>query len=325
MRFYIPEIGDELVLEKDWEFTLVSEYRNKAAWEHWNGGKMPERHWSNNAPPYTKKQILRAGTLLKVDRIYVRKGSSDFSSITFYATDPGAKKKQRFWVKLEDANQIEFKRNETYLADGTPIGDPVTNIPNIEDELILKQDWTFTIGLARNADAWNLLVAPVQGNKWSHWNSKETKQVVLPTGTQLRVVWFSFSKGRPMDSTITLSVQRPGDKKKTKMHLSLVELNGADVDIKRAIKVEIEWERIPYVGQERVTQSTDQFVPTIHLNPPKDYGRVSCKIDGKEKYICTGIAGIAKFRNSYEQYSRTGNGKEWQGIYDHVPQFQLYI
>ena len=63
-----------------------------------------------------------AGTVLAVDRIYIRKGSSDYSSITFYAKGLGESeiknrwsgkttkwKAQRFWAKLQDCNNIEFK------------------------------------------------------------------------------------------------------------------------------------------------------------------------------------------------------------------------
>jgi hypothetical protein len=58
----------------------------------------------NNCLDYT----LPAGTVLKVDRIYIRKGKgmSDYSSVTFYATI--GKKKYRFWSKLADVNNIKF-------------------------------------------------------------------------------------------------------------------------------------------------------------------------------------------------------------------------
>ncbi len=70
---------------------------------------------------------IPAGTILAIDRIYIRKGSSDFSSITFYAKNLGeiekmvdkwnkpkkAKRKAlRFWAKLSDVNTIEFEPTE---------------------------------------------------------------------------------------------------------------------------------------------------------------------------------------------------------------------
>ena len=68
---------------------------------------------------------LPKGTVLAVDRIYIRKGASDFSSITFFAKGLGETevknrwsgrttkwKAQRFWAKLSDCNQIEFELME---------------------------------------------------------------------------------------------------------------------------------------------------------------------------------------------------------------------
>ncbi len=75
----------------------------------------------------TLRVILPAGTLLKIDRIYIRKGASDYSSITFFAKDlgevvipgsrwswgnqkPTKRKAQRFWAKLSDCNKICFEK-----------------------------------------------------------------------------------------------------------------------------------------------------------------------------------------------------------------------
>ena len=81
--------------------------------------------WNKRAKAIAIKEIpitLPAGTVLAVDRIYIRKGSSDYSSITFYAKGLGESeitnrwsgrttkwKAQRFWAKLSDCNQIEFE------------------------------------------------------------------------------------------------------------------------------------------------------------------------------------------------------------------------
>jgi hypothetical protein len=70
---------------------------------------------------------IPAGTTLSIDRIYIRKGASEFSSITFYAKGLGEvtmngsrfswgnqktvkRKAQRFWAKLEDCNKIQFEK-----------------------------------------------------------------------------------------------------------------------------------------------------------------------------------------------------------------------
>jgi hypothetical protein len=81
--------------------------------------------WNNRAKELAVDSIevtFPKGTVLAVDRIYIRKGASDFSSITFYAKGLGESeiknrwsgrttvwKAQRFWAKLQDCNQIEFE------------------------------------------------------------------------------------------------------------------------------------------------------------------------------------------------------------------------
>lgn len=75
-----------------------------------------QRVW--NAPEREEgtEVTLPAGTTLKVDRIYIRKGVGDYDSLTFFATHipgvtdvkrgPFAKRKPRFWAKLGDVNRI---------------------------------------------------------------------------------------------------------------------------------------------------------------------------------------------------------------------------
>ena len=193
MKLYIPEIGDHIVLIKDWTFDLYAENRNEqlgALFGHYlsggyrggwieeevhprfrshdytvdypseNGPKFrkmfggvdynalqkarkeaeescPEfvkywadhKRWNDRAAEIMKDKLtitIPTGTTLAVDRIYIRKGASDYSSITFYAkqlgevTIPGSRwswgnpkskkvKAQRFWAKLADCNNIEFK------------------------------------------------------------------------------------------------------------------------------------------------------------------------------------------------------------------------
>lgn len=57
-----------------------------------------------------------AGTTLSVDRIYIRKGSSEYSSLSFfiqYSPKKTYKKKPRFWAKLADCNKIVFELEES--------------------------------------------------------------------------------------------------------------------------------------------------------------------------------------------------------------------
>lgn len=52
------------------------------------------------------RATLPEGTILTIDRIYIRKGKSDYDSISFYAQIPGIAKKKRFWAKREDVNTM---------------------------------------------------------------------------------------------------------------------------------------------------------------------------------------------------------------------------
>jgi len=129
MNLFIPDIGTQLRLTSDWTFHLCFERRNQRFGEKFGvQPPPPENHrggWGRGAgwwqPERAVLHTLPAGTILKVDRIYIRKGAahygggslSKFSSLTFYATLPptGKSKKGkgvgRFWAKLADVNTIE--------------------------------------------------------------------------------------------------------------------------------------------------------------------------------------------------------------------------
>lgn len=152
MKMYIPELGDRIVLTKDWSFQLFNEHRNsglinllgvkfKGDYYVYNGKQYFHasktengccifgveskdgdfKKWNrydviNGRVPgvtFVKETgievSLKAGQVLTVDRIYVRKGASDFSSITFnYIGAPKGSGRVRFWAKLADVNTIEF-------------------------------------------------------------------------------------------------------------------------------------------------------------------------------------------------------------------------
>ena len=105
MKLYIPEIGDQFVLSSDWKFTLHNERRNETLMKklNWEFKWYPERDGSDK----TRELVISKGTTLKVDRIYIRKGNSDYSSLTFFIGS-GDWKGCRFWAKLSDVNNIEF-------------------------------------------------------------------------------------------------------------------------------------------------------------------------------------------------------------------------
>lgn len=87
-----------------------------------------DNHWkftselnSLNCRPSWAPVTLLKDTVLNVDRIYIRKGVSEYSSITFYVWSKSgpvaanaSKKKSRFWAKLADCNNIQFEKVENY-------------------------------------------------------------------------------------------------------------------------------------------------------------------------------------------------------------------
>ena len=123
MKLYIPEIGNSITLTEPWTFDLYNESRNESLME--KVGDVRKSTWGGNnygSIPCT----IPAGATLKIDRIYIRKGGRDYSSITFLWTGEALPAKIekyldgstykvpripiRFWAKLEDVNRIEFEK-----------------------------------------------------------------------------------------------------------------------------------------------------------------------------------------------------------------------
>jgi len=160
-KLYVPEIGDVLTLSKPWMFKLYFEGRNSDLYEQL--GLVDTTSITNlyRVKPFRNEEVLSVdqpdywdrtdaywlldlpkGTRLQVDRIYIRKGAKDFSSLSFLIKNdehlpekvevkvpikvgdgwdsqwvktrwekPPYNKpaKKRFWAKLSDVNRIEFE------------------------------------------------------------------------------------------------------------------------------------------------------------------------------------------------------------------------
>lgn len=104
MKMYIPELGDKIKLNKDWIFDLYQEYRNQSLFKHF--GISYDNSYQNHGKLIQQVTILK-DEVLKVDRVYIRKGSEEYSSISFLWN------KKRFWAKLHDVNNIEFTQHKT--------------------------------------------------------------------------------------------------------------------------------------------------------------------------------------------------------------------
>lgn len=130
MKLYIPRLGDEIRLTSDWQFDLYHEYRNETLLEI---NLSPYDGMLRNTPVPC---VIPAGAVLKVNRIYIRRGAPEYDSVTFSwkgkstpartvtemrtvnwrspvqepYTYKVSKKQVRFWVKLDDVNNVEFEK-----------------------------------------------------------------------------------------------------------------------------------------------------------------------------------------------------------------------
>jgi len=122
-----PNYSDFIRYERHWEkhqeACKIAEQNCEAYVKYENDTK----EWRSKAEPCGKELItvtIPAGTVLKIDRIYIRRGLSEYSSLTFSTHDLGntelinpyrAKSKKklssiRFWAKLADCNNINCER-----------------------------------------------------------------------------------------------------------------------------------------------------------------------------------------------------------------------
>ena len=114
-KLNIPTIGTEFVLASDWEFTLYSEHRNDKFWKNYQKidssiqNPTKESTWYGDRTNLNAAITLPAGTVISIARIYVRAGKEEYDSITFSIKScPTKGIKGRFWVKLEDANEMTY-------------------------------------------------------------------------------------------------------------------------------------------------------------------------------------------------------------------------
>lgn len=110
-KLYIPSIGDEIKLASEWQFPCFAESRNRVFIQKYQPDFSPSNWYQSDGQSLAV--TFPAGTILKVARIYIRAGKSDYDSITFTIKEipgtPESKSKGRFWAKLRDVNEIEFE------------------------------------------------------------------------------------------------------------------------------------------------------------------------------------------------------------------------
>lgn len=128
MKLFIPRLGSRLILAKNWTFKLYDERRNEKFWLALHGKPEKEEFYYGyptggytTSPVKTKdcpslghkpakpaKTTLPKGTVLTIERIYIRRGAGEFDSISFRIAQDKTLgvPSGRFWVKLEDINNL---------------------------------------------------------------------------------------------------------------------------------------------------------------------------------------------------------------------------
>lgn len=105
MKLWIPSIGDHLTLIADYDASIQVEQRNQRFLTSCIGGL--KRYKIVGEQSLTRTVRLLAGEVLRVERLYIRRGKPSFDSITF--SIPLEKPRPRFWVKLTNAREIDFE------------------------------------------------------------------------------------------------------------------------------------------------------------------------------------------------------------------------
>ncbi len=149
MKLFIQTIGTRLVLAAPWTFHLHDERRNEKfyiavhgeikrtdfQWVGSGGETSPVKTercwWQSYKAPEPIATTLPKGSVIEVDRIYLRKGAGELDSVTFRLVSGLGKIKGRFWARLDEVNNIEV--DETRKEIKWPNGRFVVSIHEYQD------------------------------------------------------------------------------------------------------------------------------------------------------------------------------------------------
>ena len=94
------------------QYAAIQKYFDKYFSVRWNHSNPRQGYVWPQGNPYCYMMTYPKDSIIIIDRYYIKKGNSDFSSVTFRTEKlnyPGFRKKPRFWVKLQDANNINYE------------------------------------------------------------------------------------------------------------------------------------------------------------------------------------------------------------------------
>lgn len=118
----IPDIGTVLRLTDDWTFRLYSEHRNGKFMAGLKAGLiLPDWRSRKSFTDVT----IKAGAQLTVNRVYIRQGAEEFSSLTFNIAKGATVEvggvphpaSGRFWAKLSDVNRMKVVIDKSTLSE----------------------------------------------------------------------------------------------------------------------------------------------------------------------------------------------------------------
>lgn len=111
-KVFIPQVGDKIELSQHWSCKIFNERRNSSVFDAL-GVDVSSQEGSNIDITFPK------GTIFKVNRLYVRAPASSYDSLTLSVISSPIKKlsKAKFWVKIMDANNMEFESKSYNFED----------------------------------------------------------------------------------------------------------------------------------------------------------------------------------------------------------------
>lgn len=134
VRVRIPTIRTRLKLTRSWTFILHKEHRNND-FAGRIGAAVKSGKWSHDWNSSEVPVTLPEGTVLIVDRVYIRQGNGAYDSITFRLKKGDCPVKTiygRFWAKLGDVNRIVCEWDMETVKTDTKV-DPITQLGGLID------------------------------------------------------------------------------------------------------------------------------------------------------------------------------------------------
>lgn len=115
ISLFVPPLGTRLLLAEQWDFALYNERRNATLMAY-----LGDTRKLVGINPESIPASLPAGTVLIIDRYYIRQGLGSFDSVSFrvekakatakiHSFSGSSTRQVRFWAKLDDVNKLRVE------------------------------------------------------------------------------------------------------------------------------------------------------------------------------------------------------------------------